>query len=260
MLEPFIAAIAEVGQMAWHKGWAERNAGNISVNLTDEISVPARMLRTCARVARAFSPENIAGACILVTRTGSRFRDIARSPRENLLLVRIADKLDGYHILWGGAGAAARPTSELAAHVGIHSYMRRHGQPHRAVVHTHPTELIVLTHTHRFQSERRLTRMVWSMHPETKIFIADGLGYTRYIMPGSDRLAQATIEELSNHRLVLWEKHGCIAVGPDVLEAFDLIDTANKAAQIYLMSRAAGLRPVGLTARQRRDLARHFPK
>jgi len=246
--------------MAWDKGWAERNAGNISVDLSDEIGVSRRELENYPRIKHAFPPKNMAGACILVTRTGSRLRDIARSPEENLLLVRIADRLDGYNILWGGKRSDARPTSEFVAHTSIHAYMRRHGLLHRAIVHTHPTELVVLTHTHKFRIERRLNRMLWSMHPEAKIFIADGIGYARYSLPGSNRLAQSTIEKLSEHRLVLWEKHGCIAVGPDVLEAFDLIDTANKAAQIYLFARAAGLRPVGLTARQLRDLARNFLK
>ena len=39
------------------------------------------------------------------------------------------------------------------------------------------------------------------------------------------------------HDVVLWEKHGVLAVDTDIIEAFDQIDVLNKAAQIYLLSR-----------------------
>ena len=92
------------------------------------------------------------------------------------------------------------------------------------------------------------------MHPEMKIVMPDGVGLVPYCVPGTDDLAEATVNVLEHHRLVLWEKHGCVAVGRDVFEAFDLIDTAEKSAKIFLMVRAAGFEADGLTDDQLNEL------
>ena len=96
------------------------------------------------------------------------------------------------------------------------------------------------------------------MHPEVKVFLPEGVGFAPYRCPGSSELAAATVEALRDHRLCLWEKHGCVAVGPDVVEAFDLIDTADKAAEIYLLCRGAGHEPQGLSPEQLDELTRRF--
>ena len=42
--------------------------------------------------------------------------------------------------------------------------------------------------------------------------------------------------------MVFWEKHGILAVGEDLIECFDAIDTLSKSAQIYFSARMTGLR------------------
>ncbi len=96
------------------------------------------------------------------------------------------------------------------------------------------------------------------MNPETKIIIRKGVGLVPYRVPGSDELAQATIKALEKHNVVLWEKHGCIAIGADVLEAFDRVDILNKAARIFFMCKNAGLDPEGLSDAQLDELERLF--
>ena len=54
------------------------------------------------------------------------------------------------------------------------------------------------------------------------------------------------------------EKHGLLAVGEDVIECFDAIDTMAKSAQIYLDARTAGFEPVGMTDKQLDELAVAF--
>jgi rhamnulose-1-phosphate aldolase len=49
-----------------------------------------------------------------------------------------------------------------------------------------------------------------------------------------------------------------VAVGRDLFEAFDLVDTADKAAEIYLLCRGAGQEPQGLSPEQLAELARRF--
>jgi rhamnulose-1-phosphate aldolase len=74
------------------------------------------------------------------------------------------------------------------------------------------------------------------MHTETAFFIPEGVGYVGMEIPGSQELAKATLKSLKNHKVVVWEKHGCLAVGKDVHDAFDRIDLMAKAARIYLMT------------------------
>ena len=92
------------------------------------------------------------------------------------------------------------------------------------------------------------------MHPELKMFLPEGVGLAPYRCPGTEELAEVTLTALQEHRIVLWEKHGCLATGADVMEAFDLIDMINKAAQIFLLGRCAGYEVQGLTESQIKEL------
>jgi rhamnulose-1-phosphate aldolase len=249
--------MAEVGGYLWTKGWAERNAGNLSADVTDLVS-PEKPDPTRHPKLPATIPEpRLAGRSFLITATGSRFREIADHASRCLLLLRIDEALDGYRVLWGGNGRE-RPTSEFPAHLEVHGFLQTSESTYRAVVHTHPTHLIALTHLETFDREEQLSQLLSAMHPEVKAVLADGVGFAGYRCPGSQELADATARVLRDHRLCVWEKHGCVALGRDVVEAFDLIDTANKAAEIYLLCRATGQEPQGLSAEQLDELERTF--
>ena len=77
-------------------------------------------------------------------------------------------------------------------------------------------------------------------------------------MPSSVELAEATVEALKEYDVVMWEKHGVCAVGPDIFEAFDQVDVLSKAAQIYLTARSMGFEPTGTTQEQMDELKRAF--
>jgi rhamnulose-1-phosphate aldolase len=64
-------------------------------------------------------------------------------------------------------------------------------------------------------------------------------------MPGSVALADATVEMLKEYDVVMWEKHGVCAVSENIMEAFDMVDTLSKSAQIYLAAKAMGFDPEG---------------
>ena len=76
------------------------------------------------------------------------------------------------------------------------------------------------------------------MIPECRIIVPKGVGIVPYEIPGTIQLAHATIEQLAKHDVVFWEKHGILAVGEDLIECFDAIDTLSKSAQIYLAARS----------------------
>lgn len=96
------------------------------------------------------------------------------------------------------------------------------------------------------------------MIPETKAFCPLGLGVVPYEVPGSNQLAQSTLNELSDYDVVLWEKHGVFAKGLDIMDAFDQVDVLSKSAKIYIDSKAMGFEPEGMSDQQMADLTRIF--
>lgn len=230
--------ISEVAGYLWEKGWAEYNGGNISVNVTASLGEELRNAEPLSgRIALPAQLKLLTGELFYVTGTGKRMRDVARDLWSNGALIRICDDGRGYEIVYK---ENITPTSELASHLFIHHYLREMGRDMKVVLHTHPTELIALTHIDKWLDAKVLTRMLWSMIPECRLVVTKGVGVVPYLEPGTVELARATLAQLKEHDVVIWEKHGLLAVGDDVVTCFDVIDTLNKAAQIYVCARAAG--------------------
>ena len=252
-----IAQVAEVAGYLWQKGWAERNGGNITVNVTEYVDDALRAL-PALEPAREIGERlpHIAGCWFYCKGTGRRMRDLARAPMENGSIIRILPDGAHYEMV---ADAPVAPTSELPAHLAVHDDLLAQGSPCRVSLHTHPIELVALSHSRRWLEEDALTRMLWSMIPETRAFCPRGLGVVPYMLPGSVELAAATRSALARgYDVVLWEKHGVFAVDTDILEAFDQVDVLNKAAQIYLSGKAMGFEPEGMSDGQMNELAKVF--
>ena len=231
--------IAETARYMWERGWAERNAGNISVNISD--MVPPGELQKLPSfpflpMTRPFPV--LEGKVFLVTTTGSRMRELAENPEENLCFIYISANGSAFHIIAASDDIdGVRPTSELLTHLAIHQLLVGRNRPGRAVVHAHVTELIALSHLPEFRSEAAINDLLWSMHPETRMFVPEGAGFVPFEVPGSDTLAQATVRAFEEHRAIIWERHGCMAVAPDVADAFDTLDILAKAARIWFLVR-----------------------
>jgi rhamnulose-1-phosphate aldolase len=248
--------IAETAGYLWQKNWAECNGGNISVNLTNVAGNSVSDISDSAVAANLPGEFNsIAGDIFYVTGKGTRMRDVSKSPLEYGSIIRISQ--DGRKYT-AASDQHIEPTSELPTHLSIHQFLKARGIENSVVLHTHSTELIALTHCKPFLDSAQLTRTLWSMIPEARINVPKGIGIVPYVLPGTIKLAKATIKQLENHDVVLWEKHGVLAVGNDILHCFDVIDTLTKAAQIYLFSRTAGFEPQGLNNEQLDELADAF--
>ena len=100
------------------------------------------------------------------------------------------------------------------------------------------------------------------MIPKTKAFCPRGLGIIPYEMPSSIDLAEATLKELDDYDVVMWEKHGVVSVSTDIMEVFDMVDTLSKSAQIYINSKCMGYEPEGMSDEQMAEMTRafHLPK
>jgi rhamnulose-1-phosphate aldolase len=255
-----IAEVAEVAGYLWQKGWAERNGGNITINITDVIDEEIRNTKPISNIIPiGRTLPHLKGTYFFAKGTNKRMRDLARRPMENGAIIRIADDCSSYEII---ADQAVKPTSELASHLSMHNYLISKGSSYKAALHTHPIDLVAMTHNPAFREKDKLSCLLWSMIPETRAFCPRGLGIIPYALPGSFALADATIKELDEYDVVAWEKHGVCAVGETITEAFDMIDTLSKSAQIYLTAKSMGFEPQGMSLEQMDELKRefHLPK
>ncbi|MDP4208703.1 MAG: rhamnulose-1-phosphate aldolase [Bacteroidota bacterium] len=260
-LQEKIHDVAELADYLWQKGWAERNAGNISINLCDILKdVTVTDLEKYPEFKLKKALPGLKGGFFFVTGTGKRMRDLARNPLLNACVIRISDKGDSYRIISQNDinFYELRPTSELPTHLGIHEQMVKNGSKNRVIVHTHPNELIALSHSPMYKSEDVLNRILWGMHPESVIVVPRGVGMVPYEIPGTTDIAELTIKALADHDVLIWEKHGCLAVGEELFDTFDLIDTLSKSAQIFIYAKSAGFEPEGLTENQLLDLKKAF--
>lgn len=208
-LKGAIQAVATVGQMLWQKGWAEKNAGNLSWDVTGLVKVKPKLLKSSSFREQSGYPSEMDGRSLLITGTGTRFRDIEKNPEACLCVLRFSEKGDGYHILWGGKRPGFRPTSELSSHVSLQHSLLKGGGKLKVVLHTHPDELVALTHLPETNNQNALNWALWGMIPEVKLFVSRGVGLVPYRLAGTDALAQATVEVLNKgYKVAVWETRG----------------------------------------------------
>ena len=256
-----IKEMALVAGYLWAKGWAERNAGNISVNVTGHVETGQAELVSFPEKKLEKAYPSLAGAFILLSGTGTRMRDLKGDPAGNTCMIRITDDGKGFQKLDDGTVRdKLQPTSELPTHLAIHEMLVIRNAGEKAVVHTHVNELIALTHIKKFTDEKAINDLLWAMHPETVVFVPHGIGFVPYCLPGSEKIAGATIKALEDHNVILWEKHGCLAIGDDVQDAFDQIDILAKSAQIYFLCKSAGFEPQGMNRKDLDEIRKNYLK
>ena len=255
-LKEEIDKIAEVAGYLWQNGWAERNGGNITVNITEYVDEEIKHLPAISEIKPiGVKLPYLKGKYFYCKGTGKRMRDLARRPLDNGSVIRILDDCESYVII---ADNPVQPTSELPSHLSVHNRMIEKGSPYTATVHTHPIELVAMSHTKKFMEKDVLTHILWSMIPETKAFCPLGLGVVPYALPGSIELAEGTLNELEDYAVVLWEKHGVFAKGLDAMDAFDQIDVLSKSAKIYINAKCMGYEPDGMSDEQLKEMSVAF--
>ena len=220
---------AEVAGYLWQKGWAERNGGNITLNITEFVDNEIKSLPAISDVKQIGATLPYLKGCYFYCKgTNKRMRDLARWPMEHGSVIRILDDCASYVII---ADHPVMPTSELPAHLSVHN---------------------------RLIEKDVATNLLWSMIPETKAFCPRGLGIIPYELPSSVKLAEATIEQLEDYDVAMWEKHGVFAVDVDIMSAFDQVDVLNKSALIYIAAKNMGFEPDGMSQEQMQEMTRAF--
>ena len=253
---PYIGEIAHICSAMFAHGWDERNSGNISLLLSEaELTPyldPAKVLRS---IPTGFALPELAGKYFLVTGTGKYFKNVVRDPALNLGIVRLNADGTEAELLWGFSDGGSF-TSEFPAHMMSHATRLEVDPTNRVVLHCHPNHLLAMTYIHSLD-EREFTRTLWRMCSECVVVFPDGVNVLPWMLCGTNEIGQATAEKMKTARLVVWAQHGVYGVGATLDEAFGLIETAEKAAEVYLKIAHLPILQT-LTDPQLRLLAQHY--
>ncbi len=254
----FVSDMVKITADAWLKGWDERNGGNVSFRLLEQDVAPFLAGWHEDRVLPLEEPlPELAGEYFLVTGSGKYFRNVQLAPEANLGVIRVLTGGRAVAVCWGYSDGAV-PTSELSAHLKSHVVRQRMAPGKRAaIVHCHATNLIALSYVLDFNTDN-VTRALWEASTECLVVFPEGVGTIAWMVPGTAAIGDATAEEMKTHALVLWQYHGIFGTGETPDEAFGLIDTAEKAADILVRVISMGGARQTMSTENLRDLAARF--
>ena len=232
---PFVKEMCRTTANMYRLGWDERNGGNISYLLKEEEVAEYLDLNEVIRtIPTGFDAKPLIGKIFIVTGTGKYFKNVEFDPETNLGIIRIASDGTTAELLWGYKDGG-RFTSELPAHLMSHMARLSIDPLHRVVMHSHPTYTIAMNAVCPVD-EKDFTHKLWQSNTESIVVFPDGVGILPCMVCGTTEIGEATAEKMKKFRLVVWTNHGIYGTGRDMDEAFGLIETVEKTAQIYMLA------------------------
>jgi rhamnulose-1-phosphate aldolase len=254
---PFFQEMIETTSNLYRLGWDERNGGNISYLLYEYELLPYLDIKKVYRtIPMSFDAEDLAGNYFFVTGSGKYFKNVKHDPAANLGIIRIGEDGKSYDVIWGFENGGVA-TSELPTHLMNHRERLKVDPNHRIIMHCHATHLLAMTFTHSLKDED-FTKTLWEMCTECLVVFPEGVGIIPWIVPGTNQIGKATAEKMKDVRIVLWPFHGIFAAGTTMDETFGLIETAEKAAQVYSIVCAQGGKKQSISDLQLQELAEAF--
>lgn len=233
MTAPFVEEMKKTTANMYRLGWDERNGGNISYLLEkEEVGEYLDGNKVIRTIPLGFDATDLVGKIFIVTGTGKYFKNVMDDPETNLGIVRIAPDGQTAQLLWGYKDGG-KFTSEFPAHLMSHMARLKVDPKNRVVMHCHPGKLLAMTYVHDLD-ERAFTRTLWQMCTECIVVFPDGVNVLPWMLCGTNEIGVATAEKMETARLVVWAQHGIYGAGKDLDETFGLIETAEKAAEIYM--------------------------
>ncbi|HOH96890.1 MAG TPA: class II aldolase/adducin family protein [Candidatus Cloacimonadota bacterium] len=209
-LSETLEQLSSVADCIYRNGWAEANAGNVSIDVSSLLQPD-------------YDPHRIADWYI-VSRTGSRYRQMAQDPIPNLVLISVGKTEQIYP-------NGARPTSEWQSHYRLQKAL----PGFECILHTHPAEVIAFGHKYSDMDVTARNELLAHVLPELPLYLPEGIAFAEYQPPGSIALAEASIRALSNQKALVWSGHGLLCFGHDPDDALDYSEIICKACKIALM-------------------------
>ena len=106
--------------------------------------------------------------------------------------------------------------------------------------------------------DKTFTKELWQMETECIVVFPEGVAVLPWMLCGTNEIGEATANKFKDsYRLVIWSQHGIYGAGNSLDEAFGLIETAEKAAHIYMLT--ANMKRINtLTDDNLKQLAKFF--
>ncbi len=228
-----INEVTKILDLLYKHGWDERNGGNFSYLISSD---EAQLITSNTKAIKDFVYNDIdlsllVGKYIIITGTGTYFKNMKDFPEENLGLLKIVDN-HTLSLLWGYS-KGGMPTSEAPTHLQCHIERLKKDPLHRVVMHTHPTNVICMTHILPLDSNK-FTEILWKMQTESIVVFPEGVAVLPWILCGGTKIGIETSKLMSEYRSVIWAQHGIFCTGKTIDETYGLVETIEKAAEIYL--------------------------
>ena len=232
---PFVEEMKRTAENMYRLGWDERNGGNISYMLNeDEVAEYLDINAPIRTIPIGFDAEALKGKIFIVTGTGKYFKNVSYDPETNLGIIKISESGNEAELLWGYKDGG-KFTSELPAHLMSHMARLKVDPENRVIIHSHPTHTLAMNYVHELD-EKKITHTLWEMCTECIVVFPDGVGVLPWMLCGTNAIGVATAKKMEEFRLVIWGMHGIYGAGRDLDETFGLIETVEKAAQIYMLT------------------------
>lgn len=230
----FAQGFIHMANDGWEQGWHERNGGNLSYRVKpEEVEMVREDLNPHEWRAIGTSVPKLANQFFLVTGSGKYFRNVAIKPADSICMLEIDSTGEQYRIVWGLINGGT-PTSELPSHLMNHEVkMLATGGTSRVIYHAHPANIIALTFVLPL-SDEVFTRELWEMINECAYVFSKGVGVVEWMVPGGRDIAVATSNLMKTYDVAVWAHHGMFVAGTDFDDAFGLMHTVEKAAEILV--------------------------
>lgn len=216
------------------QGWHERNGGNLSYRMTvDEVSECADRFDLSAPLQDIGADvPGLAGEYFMVTGSGKFMRNVSLDLADSAAVIRVDETGSRYRIVWGLVNGG-RPTSELPTHLLNLQVLKQRDSGMRVVYHAHPANTVALTFVLPMDEEV-FTREIWEMETECPVVFPKGIGLVPWMVPGGQEIGEKTAEILKTRDVAVWAHHGMFVCGHDFDEAFGLMHTVEKSAEILV--------------------------
>jgi len=237
-IKGFIKLTDDGSRMGWH----ERNGGNLSYRMKPEElkELEGELITGGDWIPIGRALHDLAGEYFLVTGTGKYFRNVILDPEDNITIVELDSEGENYRLRWG-LSSGGGPTSEFASHLVCHAAKKHEsGGTSRVVYHAHPPNIIAMTFVLPL-SDYVFTRELWQLISECCIVFPKGIGVLEWMVPGNNEMAEATARKIKEYDAIIWPHHGMFATGDTFDEAFSLMHTIEKSAEIWIKIKSTGM-------------------
>ena len=243
----------------YDQGWHERNGGNLSYRMRDEEVEEIRDLLNEKAEWREIGTEvpDLANEYFMVTGSGKYMRNVQLDFADNVAVIKLNEDGTKYKIVWGLVNGG-RPTSELPSHLMNLKVLKHRDPEMRVVYHAHPANTVALTFVLPLDGEV-FTREIWEMETECPVVFPQGIGVIEWMVPGGREIGVKTSEIMKTQNVAIWYHHGMFVCGHDFDEAFGLMHTVEKAAEMLVKVMSMSERKLNtITPEGFRAIARDF--